>query len=408
MKDDPIQKWAEKYSSTLGEVHPTHRPISQRARLLLATRAQPAKRNWLRPTFLAATTLALALVVGIVTLPQRTEIQAPQVSTAKKIFVAREEPIATQLAPRTVQLSPSSQAVFEERTSGSISLATEEKVELTLAEGSLSLSAEKDDRRTYVVHAGKFRVSVIKAAFWIQRDERAGTFEVRVRDGVARIEGTNVGGGPRVVRAGERFRWEAADNEGSNPSSNVAREEIREKSDAPAAKKSAASPAAQEATTQSAPPAAPTWQSLANAGKYQLAVEQVERIGSAQVLARANADEHVLLGNAARYSGKSDLSSRAYLAARKGSGPSATLAAYYLARVALDTNGDQGGAISWLRTYLREAPNGDLAATARARLMTLLSGLGRKVEAQKVARDYLKHHPSGPHGSAATALLERP
>jgi hypothetical protein len=126
------------------------------------------------------------------------------------------------------------------------------------------------------------------------------------------------------------------------------------------------------------------------------------------VLARASADERLLLGNAARYSGRIDLGSRAYLAAREAGGTAAPLAAYYLAKIALDSNGDQTGAIRWLQTYLREAPTGDLAVSARARLMNLLEATGRHAEARRVATEYLTLHPAGPNAQTARSLLLRP
>jgi hypothetical protein len=46
-----------------------------------------------------------------------------------------------------------------------------------------------------------------------------------------------------------------------------------------------------------------------------------------------------------------------------------------------------------------------LAATARARLMTLLAARGEGGAARKVASDYLRLHPHGPHERVARSLL---
>jgi tetratricopeptide (TPR) repeat protein len=125
------------------------------------------------------------------------------------------------------------------------------------------------------------------------------------------------------------------------------------------------------------------------------------------VLSRIGSSDKILLGNAARFSGKWALAQEAYLSARSSSDLGArSLSAYYLARVALDGQGNTTEATRWFYTYLREAPNGELSASARARLMDLLEKAGDRSRARKVAEEYVKVHPNGPHLDRARRLSE--
>ncbi len=81
--------------------------------------------------------------------------------------------------------------------------------------------------------------------------------------------------------------------------------------------------------------------------------------------------------------------------------PGAALSAFYLARLAEDQDQNLDEAARWLRTFLGESPSGDLAASARAKLLGLLIRKGDRAGARTAAADYLEHHPSGPHAAGA-------
>jgi tetratricopeptide (TPR) repeat protein len=148
------------------------------------------------------------------------------------------------------------------------------------------------------------------------------------------------------------------------------------------------------------------WKAAASAGDYAGALREIDRLGESPLLRTSTAEDLILLGNAARFGGRPELAEKAYEAVRASSpgGSSAALCAYYLARIALDTRGDRALAIRFLRTYLREAKNGELAPSARARLMDLLTKQGDTAGAQAVAREYLTLHPRGPHADVARKL----
>ncbi len=307
---------------------------------------------------------------------------------------------------RVLRFTQGSRATWTKGASGSLSRVDPDAIELKLAEGTLELDVEKKAGRRWSVVAGNFRVYVIGTAFTVSRDASTEEFRLVVKRGKVRIQGPELQGGEVHLNGGEEFGWRPRARPAASSNSPSDQEVVSE-------------PKREEARAVAPPPPSTTasgraldknhesWQSLALAGKYKLAIESVQNRGTASVLLAASPEDRVLLGNAARYSGHVDLSNRAYRAARDVPGPSATLAAYYLAKVALDSSGDRAQAIVWLQTYLKEAPAGDLSASARARLMSLLSASGRVPEAQGVARDYLQMHPGGPQAKMAKQLLDR-
>jgi tetratricopeptide (TPR) repeat protein len=146
---------------------------------------------------------------------------------------------------------------------------------------------------------------------------------------------------------------------------------------------------------------------LARKGEYKAAFEAANRLGFDSILVEEDAKSLLLLANTARYAGRAQLAKKAYEALRRRHSGSANarIAAFYLARVAQDATGQPRVAVRWLETYLREAPSGHLAASARARLIDTLLQLGDRAGARRVARDYIRLHPKGPHIELARSLL---
>jgi TolA-binding protein len=131
-------------------------------------------------------------------------------------------------------------------------------------------------------------------------------------------------------------------------------------------------------------------------------------MGFDRLEAELSAKDLLLLANTARYAGSANEARGALLKLRErfpGS-PSAAHAALLLASQAEDRDKNQNEAERWLRTFLSESPQGELAAGARARLLALLLRRGAQAEAEQVARDYLRLHPAGPHTAQAHAVLQ--
>jgi hypothetical protein len=155
--------------------------------------------------------------------------------------------------------------------------------------------------------------------------------------------------------------------------------------------------------------AEPTWSMLANRGKYREALSLAEKQGFDGLLLASKESELLLLANTARYAGDREKAQRAFLSIRQrfAGRPGAALSAFYLARIAEDKDRNLGEAARWLRTFLEESPSGDLAASARASLIGLLSRSGDHAGARVIATEYLKRHPDGPHAAEARALLDQ-
>jgi TolA-binding protein len=138
-------------------------------------------------------------------------------------------------------------------------------------------------------------------------------------------------------------------------------------------------------------------------------MELAEKQGFDRLAATLPENDLVTLANAARFSGNSARAREALLKLRQRfpGRPAAELAALYLARVAEDLEHRPSEAARWLRVFLQESPAGDLAAGARANLMSVLLASGDTNGARAVAEDYVHYHPSGPHLAQARALLDR-
>jgi tetratricopeptide (TPR) repeat protein len=147
---------------------------------------------------------------------------------------------------------------------------------------------------------------------------------------------------------------------------------------------------------------------LAKQGKYKEALALAEMLGFETLINEVNENDLLLLANAARYSGDSVRAHQAQLKLRErfAGRRSATLAAFYLARSALDIEHRPDIAIHWFETFLAESPSGDLAALARTHLMSLWLNMGQREKARQVAQDYLRYHPDGAQAAQARSLVQ--
>jgi TolA-binding protein len=161
-------------------------------------------------------------------------------------------------------------------------------------------------------------------------------------------------------------------------------------------------------TKTDAAPALGAWKELARSQHYREALAAAEGAGFEATCRAASAGDLVLLGNSARFAGSAVRAEQAFRLARSrfpGSSE-ASMAAFYLGRIAYDQRGDRRQAAEWFQSYLREAPGGALAREAAGRLLEAERALGDRAAAQAAARAYLQKYPSGPHAGLARELLE--
>ncbi len=392
---DPIRSWAGRYREALGE-GPSDRSLgAQRARLLLAhSTGWPHRRGGAKWAIVGtcATAALCAAWVFLAASPSETPGPAPAPLVVGQL-------VATSGATKQVEFPGGTRATWDANSRGRLSRYSEDLVELTLRDGSLAMDVVKHEGRRWVIKAGDFEVQVIGTAFTVKRNAGSGAFAVEVTRGRVSVRGIHLKE-QIILGAGQTFHWDPSAKR-DEPSKPTAKEEQPE----PPNLGEAEDPVAPKRNSTLGAKRSEDWQVLAKSGRYAEAIGLVEKRGGDRVLSGASPGDRILLGNAARFSGKLALAEKAYIAARssKDSG-TAALAAYYLARVSLDGRGSSGKAVGWFRTYLEEAPMGELSASARARLMDLLDQSGDHIGARKVATEYVSLHPDGPHIERAKRL----
>lgn len=154
-------------------------------------------------------------------------------------------------------------------------------------------------------------------------------------------------------------------------------------------------------------PIAPSWQTLAELGKYDAALMEIHRAGGFDAaLGTANSEQLMLLVDVARATGQRPL---AILALRRvveqhKVDPLAPLAAWSLG-VMLEKEGDRGGAAAAYGVYRALSPRGDFAEDALARQVRIASDSGERELSANLAREYVTLYPSSPRAEEYRAHL---
>lgn len=140
--------------------------------------------------------------------------------------------------------------------------------------------------------------------------------------------------------------------------------------------------------------------------EHKQIVELAERQGIDNSLNSASGPDLFALANAARFTGKLQLSDRAYRAVRNrfGSSGEATSAAFFLGR--LHENSNPAIAIGWYEQYVADSPAGAWVAEALGRRMVLLNAAQSADAARKAAQDYLQRFATGPYAGFAQKILQ--
>jgi hypothetical protein len=328
--------------------------------------------------------------------------------------VALEQPLRSGTAESALDFSDGSHVQLGPHSDARITELVHSGASVVLENGSLTASVEHRSTTSWTVTAGPYRVHVVGTLFHVLWNARTQRFVVDVSRGEVRVSGGDLPPGGVSVKQHERLeRGSAAIAPPAKPELSpeplVAPSPLAEVEPSPLVKPSFGAQARDQGPpAQSAPRSEQeTWQSLASRGMYAEALSAAENQGLTQLLARESAADLLLLGNSARFASQSEPARRAYLSLRERfpGTASASLSAYYLARLAGDLDKNSGEAVRWLRVFLSESPRGDLAASARARLMDLLRKQGDALGARSVARQYLELHPTGPHAELARSIL---
>lgn len=398
---DMDERFGARLADALGTGPSEGARAAQRAALLLRFhRERHARASGKRPGLalaFAGAALAFVLVVSwLVGSFQRALSASFQGQT-----VVLNQPLTSGRAASTLDFSDGSRVQLAPRSGASVAELTPTGARVVLEDGSLTASVEHRVDTSWTVSAGPYRVHVVGTVFHVIWNARTERLVVRVSHGEVRVSGGDLPPGGVSVKQGELLERSSA----PPPPPKVP----EPSSEAPLAAPSPSAPA--PASTSAPGPGSrsvpETWQSLASRGMYAEALSAAEKEGLSQLLAREPAADLLLLGNSARFASRGEPARRAYLSLRERfpGTASASLSAYYLARLAFDLDKSSEEAVRWLRVFLAESPSGDLAASARARLMDLLRKQGDLLGAHRVARQYLELHAGGPHAELARSIL---
>jgi TolA-binding protein len=416
-------RFAEELALALGTGPSQNSLNSQRAALQgFAERLEQRapKRPRLAWSLAFATVAFVALVAGFV-------YQANNGNTRLRASFAGEEvreerELWAQNRPQALTFSDGSELLLNADTRAQVSSITADRAELRLNEGHILASIHKSTGMTWTIAVGPYAVRVVGTRFSVDWDRSSRMLEVEVKEGRVRVSGGDLPVGGVALDAGARLeRHYRGRTAAPDPLAEQAQEPASAKAqpgsvvlDLNAAATASGAPARSEGGALAPVPSgavapAASFVGLANKGKYREALELAEKQGFERLSATLPENDLVTLANVARFSGNAERARGALLRLRQRfpGRPAAELAALYLARVAEDLEHRPSEAARWLRVFLQESPAGDLAAGARANLISVLLGMGDSAGARAVAEDYVRYHPSGPHLEQARAAIAR-
>jgi hypothetical protein len=386
----------EKFANALGEGPSRATLAAQRVRIMeMAQRSfRPRARPNFRALALACVPVAALVLVVVFAITRERAFEA----TWKGASIAPQTPIeARETASGRLDFSDGSQVTLEPHAVATLSELSREHATLRVDRGRVSASIRKHPDRHWLVNAGPYAVHVIGTHFNVAWDPRESSLQVLVLEGRVRVTGGDLPAtgvvletGGQLLRRAPLPRPAPANQAGETATSALDPTKM-----------------AKSADTAPAPSGAVAISALAAKGKYKDALALAEKQGFEKLTLELPENDLLVLANAARYSGDATRARQALLKLRQrfAGRPAADLAALYLAKIAEDMTREPREAVRWLRTFLQGSPSGDLAAGARASLMSLLLRSGDKVAARAVAEDYLRYHASGPHADEARALV---
>ena len=400
MSDDVVL-FGRALGRALGNGPPAASLGVQRANLIAAAHRMGRRKSRPRWDIAFALAAALALCVGGGLWAHRN-YSAPAVLRAhwngQEVRENAELAVSTN-AQKPLEFSDGSTVVFDPSSRAKLSRLGPKRATLRLDRGRFFASIVHKPGMTWGIDAGPYTVEVVGTKFSVDWHGDPSSLRVSVTEGLVRVTGGDLGPTGVSLRAGQHLER------------NV-RRTAEGKSEPEQKPPERAAPATRERPASTPAPTGarePSLAALASAGKYRQALELAEKQGFERVIGELGENDLLLLANSARYAGSPARARQALLKIRERfpGRPAADLAALYLARVAEQAENRPQEAVRWLRTFLSESPTGDLAQSARASLLSILSAQGDTAGARAVAEDYLRYHPEGPLAEQARSLVSR-
>jgi hypothetical protein len=280
--------------------------------------------------------------------------------------------------------------------------------DLTLDDGHILASIRRHTGVTWTFVAGPYRIRVVGTRLTIDWDCDRRQLRVAVREGRVKVSGGDLPNEGLVLDAGTTLERGAATDHAYPPTQAEVVAPAELSAELPSPPHPPTKGLIRPSHLSDSGVAGPTWNTLAKQGKYQEALALAEILGFDTLINEVSENDLLLLANAARYSGATPRAHQAQLKLRErfAGRRSAALAAFYLARAGLDIEHRSDIAIHWFETFLTESPRGDLAALARAHLMSLWLNMGQREKARQVAQDYLRYHPDGAQAAQARSVVQ--
>lgn len=319
-----------------------------------------------------------------------------------------------------VQFSDGTAVTLEAEGRARVLDVTPRGAHFMLESGSARASVTPNRNGHWTFTAGPFTVEVKGTRFelsWSPQDE---LFRLVLLEGKVAVSGCALGDA-RVLFAGDTLRASCLSNDfqiaRSQPGDALPTASPLVAKDVPALPEPAppAPPASGGSIPTPAPasssgsPGAPveSWQALARASKFKLAFARATGKGFDAELRRVDIEDLLLLGDVARLSGHPVHAVRAYKSVRdRAAGTdSAANAAFSLGRVTFDQRDAYAEAAGWFETYLNERGDGPLAREALGRQMEAMSRAGDRAGTARVAEQYLRQYPEGPHAPLARTFV---
>jgi hypothetical protein len=400
---------------SLGRMSPEQ---SMRGELAVVARfsAKAAKRPaWLVPAAVAL--LATSAAAAVLLVRHRAESAALSYVIDSRSSSDDRSLDVESGPPRTVRFSDGTEVRVDQGTKARIRFVTNHGAELAMSRGALHAAVIHSATSEWRFDAGPFVVHVTGTAFGLAWDPELDRFDLRLEHGSVSVSSPVVND-PIPVRAGQWLTIRPRSNEVfiRDLAADASNDEHEPEPDSPSSDKEAqqraapsSSASAETPPAKSTPDAGHTWARDLLHGKADRIVDDALRRGLDSCLADSSSSELSALADAARYTRRNDVARRVLLAERRRFAGSATAmdAALLLGRLA-EAEQNDGQALSWLNTYLAEAPGGAHASEALGRKMAIVRHSGAGASARAIAEEYLGKYPDGTYSSAARAILKSP
>jgi hypothetical protein len=351
--------------------------------------------------------LAAALVVSVAVVFGVRAVRSERFEARfRGAVVAVDSPlVSAEAVPNALEFTDGSRLVIEQSSRATLSALTPKHTGFKLLSGRVSASIRKHTGMTWTVTAGPYEVNVVGTRFVVEWDERTHAFAVSVREGRVRVTGGDLPASGIMLEAGGHLeRGVPGSSASAAPTTPAPGAVVPERVAGPIAGDRRPAEVETPAPDSSARNGVAQ---LAAKGKYKEALALAEQQGFSRLTLELPENDLLLLANAARYSGNAGRAREALTKVRErfAGRTASSLAALYMAKIAEDMTHEPARAVHWLRVFLAESPSGDLAAGARASLMSLLLRSGDERGARAVAKEYLSYHPNGSHADEARALI---